>query len=332
MNKPVRTVHRILQALCLLCLAGSMVFYLTRWGSLPEQPGIHFAPDGSFDVYASKVYGFYPHLIMLITIVINIVVTWLVGKEKLKLGLKVDDRGKNIILSSIVIVLDIVALLVCGCFAVWSYSVSVQEPLSMKLMSMLLYAAFGAAIAGGIFQCVVNARHRLRPETEEDLSPGERKKQRLRFILTGRSSRTDPALFHGLSRAVSWLAAGIMLFMTAFVLERLPSGDVADEYHGLAYFANLDGYYAKWLVFLPLIAAVPFMALFEVMGIRAKKKGTVPAMLLADRLKLIFAGFGCWWELVLIHEREIGVVSVGLFLVLCAGAAVLYYRGRRDKE
>ena len=332
MNRKAAVPHRILQALCLAGFVWQFVFYLAHWSSLPDEPGIHFASDGSFDVYASKIYGFYPHLITLIVIIADLVLTWVVGKEKLKLGLKVSEKGKQLIIGSMVIVLDLVALCIELCFCLWVYAVSTQEPAVMdKAPGYVLIAAGCIALAGVAFQCTVNAVCREKPAEAENISSGEKRMRRLRFLLTGNAERSEPAKHHNLIRIVSWIAVGIITFITAFGLERLPKDDLADKYHGLAYFANFGDYYAKWLVFLPLIIMVPFMALFEFIGIRSKKKDRQQLMILADRLKLIFAVFGSWWELQLISELPIGTVSVSIFAALCIGSFVLHFMEKRGK-
>ena len=329
MGKKALLLHRFLQLLCIGELVWQFVFYLSRWSSLPEQPGIHFAHGGNFDVYASRIYGFYPHLMSLITLTANLLLTWVVRNEKLRLGLKVNERGKRLIIGSIVIVLDLVAAAVELCFCLWVYAVSTQDPAAMdKGPGYVLSAALIITLAGVIFQCIVNAVCREKSPEDESLTPEEKRKRRFRFLLTGNAEKAEPAKHHALFRAASWIIVGIMLMILAFVIERLPKDDIADNYHGLAYFANLGDYYAKWLVFLPFIVMVPFMALFEVIGIVSHKKGKAQLTALADRLKLIFAVFGAWWEIHLGSELPIGIVSVTAFAVLCIGSAVSYILGK----
>ena len=332
MDSKAKMTHRILTGVCWCCLVWEFVFYLAHWSSLPEEPGIHFAPDGTFDVYASKIYGFYPHLISLAVLAVQFAATFVIGREKLKLGLKVNEKGRRLILGSLVVTLDLVALAVLLCFCCWTFAVSTQDQNIMgSVPGYILKAGLIAAFAGAVFQCSVNAvcKDKDKAGAEEDLSPAGKRKRRLRFLLTGSAEGTDPAMFHRLSRICSWISVAILTGICLFVLERLPSGDVADEYHGLAWFENAGEYLAKWLVFLPYIVTVPFMVLFEAVGIFTKKSGDRPLMLLADRLKLIFAVFAGWWEIVLCSEKAIGAVSVSIFGVLCAFSVISYFIGRK---
>jgi len=331
MSKTAKIIHRILQVLLLGGLVCEFVFFLMHWGSLPEQPGIHFDHDGNFDVYASKIYGFYPHLISLIVIAADIVLTWIVAKEKLKLGLKVNEKGKRLIISSIVITLDIAAIAVVLCFCFWVYAVSKQSPKIMDNGPMIIFeCTVHIVLAAVIFQCIVNRMCREKTESVTDLTPGEKRKRNLRFLLTGSAEKPEPGKHHGLIRVASWLIVGMMLAIMSFVIERLPHDDIADNYHGLAYFANFGDYYAKWLVFLPFIVMVPFMALFEFIGIRSMKKGRLHLTVLADRLKMIFAVFGGWWEIILGSEQPISIVSVCIFALLCIMTYISYFIKNRN--
>ena len=56
-------MHRVMITLSAAILAASLVFFLIRWNELPERAGVHFDSYGSFDVYAERAYGFYPHIV-----------------------------------------------------------------------------------------------------------------------------------------------------------------------------------------------------------------------------------------------------------------------------
>lgn len=335
MDSRSKAIHRILQILLLGGFVWEFVFYLMHWGSLPEEPGIHFAPDGTFDVHASKIYGFYPHLISLVVIVTDLVMTRVVSKEKLELGLRVTEKGKKLILSSIVITLDIVAIGIVLCFCCWVYAVSKQNEVIMdRIPSIILTTALTVAFAGVVFQCIVNTVCKEKTEAEKNLSPEEKRKRKLRFLLTGSADGIDPTKHHSLFRILSWIFVGMIMVISLFCLERLPQGDVADNYHGLAYFANFGDYYAKWLVFMPFILCVPIMLLCEFVSVRANKKGRAALVVLCDRIKLALAVFGSFWELLLLSELPIGAVSVILFALACTRAFVSYSleRRRADKK
>lgn len=330
-SRPARITHRVLQVLCVSMLVWQTVFYLAHWSSLPEEPGIHFVNGDTFDVYASKIYGFYPHIITLVTLVLDFVLTWIVGKEKLKLGLKVTERGKRLFIASLVITLDITALFISGCFCCWVYAVSKQVASYNKAAISLIAILLTVLPAAVIFQCIVNAVCKEKKDRDTDRPPEEKKKRILRFLLTGSAEKREPGSHRGLIRAASWVIVGMMTVIMLFIMERLPKDDIADEYHGLAYFANFGGYYAKWLVMLPFIIAVPLMAVFEVTGNIAKKRGKLPLAVLSDRLKLILAVFSAYWELQLGSELPIGAVSVIIFVLLCIWSVVSFFISRKKE-
>ena len=329
MDRKGKAVHRVLLALCGLGLVWEFVFFLLHWSSLPEQPGIHFSPDGGFDVYAEKFYGFYPHLITAVTAVITFAATEIIRREKLKLGLRISEKGKQLFLSSLVITLDIAALMITTTMCLWVYAVSTQEPSVMdKPSTVIITAGIHVLLGGVIFQLAVNCKYKERP-AEENLSDKEKRRRRLHFLLTGSSGNLESGVFHRLSRWVSWITVVMLTGIFLFCLERLPIGDVADEHHGKAWLENLGGYYDKWLVFLPFIGAVPIMLILELMSVKAGKKEKTGLMLLFDRLKLLLAVFSGWWMLLLNSEQAVGAVSLCLYAAITAGCIISYLISRK---
>ncbi len=328
MYKKAGALHWILLIAGWVGLVWQLIFFLVHWGSLPEEPGIHF-DRGDFDVYASKVYGFYPHLISLIVLAANTLLTFVVGREKLKLGLKVSEKGKRLIISSMVIDLDIVALLIVLIFCCWTYAVSVQDPGVMMMSGDLFSVALTFATLGAMFQCVVARIYRDKGSDQQDLSPKEKRKQRLRFLLTGSSDKMDSGKFRRLSRAVSWIIVVMLTPIFLFCLERLPKDDLADLHHGQAWFEDLGGYYDKWMLFLPFIIAVPIMLLCEVGSVKAVKKGCAPLAKLFDSIKLLLAVFSGWCELMLFSEQGIHPAVYIICVAFCLAATVRYFVERR---
>lgn len=333
MSKQAKITHYTLLAICFGCFAWQFIYYLMHWGSLPDEPGIHFSPSGTFDVHASKIYGFYPHLLSSLALTVDLVFTWIVRKEKLKLGLKVNQKGKSLIIASIVVTFDIVTVSILLCFCGWVYAVSNQnEAIMGSYPRHVLLPATAITLAGIFFQCIVNAVFKEKAEADSvaELSDKEKKKRKLLFLLTGSADGFDLTKHRTLIRIVSWIFIGMITLITAFCLDRLPANDLADNYHGLAYFANFGEYYPKWLVFIPGIVMVPFMVMFEIIGMRAVKKNKPRLSALADMLKLTFAVFGSWWELLLSSESAIRSVSVTAFTLICASAFVKYFLSGRS--
>ena len=104
MNKTFTVIHRILFSLNILILLGSLVFYLIKWNSLPEEIGMHFSYDGQFDVVASKFYGFYPHIVSGIMLTIAAVANHFI--LKVKTGLKLTKQGEKIFRTEMCMALD----------------------------------------------------------------------------------------------------------------------------------------------------------------------------------------------------------------------------------
>ena len=137
--------------------------------------------------------------------------------------------------------------------------------------------------------------------------------------------------FHRSCRTASWLLTALYLPLLAFCWERLPSDDVTDQYHGLAYFANFDAYLAKWLLIVPSAVVIAILAVLEMIGSKAKKGGNEALVRFTDRLKLINGLFCFWWDLARMCVAPLGIISAGIYAVLCVVCAVLYLRKRSDK-
>ncbi|SFC22614.1 hypothetical protein [Ruminococcus albus] len=306
MYKAVKLIHRILIFACIAITAGSLVYYLTKWGSLPDEPGIHFGSDRNFDVYASKVYGFYPHLISGITIGIAAFSGWLIGRKST--GLNITEKGEKLFKAEIMLTIDVIALLITLTFLEWTMAVSHQRALG-NITLVLIGAAF---IVGGIGM--------------------------IAEIITVMANKDKKALkknsdaFHRSCRTASWLLTALYLPLLAFCWERLPSDDVIDQYHGLAYFANFDAYLAKWLLLVPSAVVIIILAVLEVIGSKAKKLGNEALVRFTDRLKLINGVFFFWWDLALICEAPLGIISAGIYAALCVVCAVLYLRKRNRSD
>ena len=326
MNRINLAIHRLLQAVGILSFIGSIAFFLMKWGSLPENAGIHFDGKGYFDVYAERIYGFYPHIFMLISLAVNIVITQLAIKGRIKLGLKVTEKGSTLIMTSMIFALDFCALAVICYFVMWSWCVSTQtQGVLVGMASVPLSISMTVCLAAGIFQCIV---YNICKENKADikkLSAKEKRMRAIRFILTGNADKADGSKHHQLFRIISWIIIAMMLLIISFVAERLPSEDLTDYYHGLAYFANVDAYLPKWIVFMFFIGMVPFMAIFEVIGIQSKKAGDNPKTVLADRLKVIFAVFCAWFEIKICGEEKLTFTEGAVFFGLCIINVIRYF-------
>ena len=304
MNKTILLIHRILMFICIAVLGVSLVYYLMKWGSLPDEPGIHFGPDQEFDVYASKVYGFYPHLMSGITIGIAAFSGWLISRKST--GLNISEKGEKLFKAEIMLTVDVIALLITLTFLEWTMAVSHQRALGDIALG-LTSAAFIAGAVGIIAEIVTAVKFRKKNEPAKD---------------TG--------AFHRSCRVAAWLITGLSVILLIFMWERIPSDDVIDQYHGLAYFANFDAYLNKWLLTIPYAVCAGILAVLEVISAKAMKKDSKALVRFTDRLKLINGLFFFWWNLQLMSEAKIGAVSVGIYAGLTVLCAVLYICRKKE--
>ena len=310
MNKKVLILHRILFWANVLMLAATLVYYLIRWGSLGENIGIHFGPDGSFDVIASKVYGFYPHLIGgLIIGGIAAADHFIIKKD---MGLRISEKGERLLRAEAALSLDVFLSLWCVYFAAWSWSVSTQRPMVKAVLPII--TVLGNVLLFGLTAQVVTW---------------------IKFREKGAKKSEDTGAAHRMCRLVAWImTAGSIGFMLE-AWDRLPGDEKLyfdPAYDGLAYIANFGEYMDKRLLVIPHALCIVLLAIFEIVGRRAEKAEKRQLMSLFDKLKLLCGLFFFWWELNLWTEQPIGIVSVGIFTVLCAAALAVYIVKKRKVE
>lgn len=306
MNKIVMTVHRILFAADVLILSASLVFYLMKWNSLPAEIGVHFDGDGNFNVVDSKFYGFYPHIIGSIFIVITAIADHLIQRNKT--GLKISEKGEELFKAELIINLDLFLMFWSVFFAVWSYCVSMQLPLTVNAVSPAFVLLFCLIFIGIIIQIVTCIRHRIKAETK---------------------SKSD--LFHRLSRTISvmLLLGNIAVFAECYPRHPASIEVYHDlEYQGLAYFENFHAYLDKRLLIIPVVSAVVLLIVFELLTARVKQTDNTHIIALYDKIKLISSVFIFWWHLILQLETAIGIVSVCICAVLCLLSFVKYILDR----
>ena len=304
MNRICVWIHRALIAVSALLLLGSLVFYLSRWSSLPVEAGIHFGPDGNFDVYESRFYGFYPHLIGGL-IVGGLTFSGLVIRKK-HTGLRIRPEGERLFKTELLFTLDAIALLISCFFTYWSRCVALQVPMQLGMIRTLLSLIFLCAAAGIILQVITCLLHR------EKTAPSK-----------------NPGLRHRLCRLIAWLFTAASWGVLAVSLERLPSAPEAHEsMPGSFYLANFNTYADKWVLLAVYGAGLLLMILCEALTVRAGKRRDTTLVTLLDRCKAILGTGFFWWTLLLISESPIGPVSVILFTALLALSIGAYIRSR----
>ena len=304
MSKKMIAVHRILFILSVLMLSASLVFFLIKWNELPDEIGIHFASDGQFDVEAEKFFGFYPHLVGGILIAVFQTAHHLINK--IKIGLSISDEGEMLFKTVFRLTLDVLSVLVSLLFVNWSLSVSLQVPLNIDFVLILADFMFGVSAGGIVLGIITYKKHREKNVNAEN---------------SGR--------FHSVCRLIAWLLTVSGIIVLFIMWERLPADEefyFDPEYYGLAYFANFDAFLDKRLLLIPHILIVVLLAVFEVISVKAKKADKSALVALTDKLKLISGVFFFWWNMVLVSELGIGIVSICLFVLLYAVSLIIYFK------
>ena len=75
------------------------------YNTLPDQIGVHFAADGSFDLIADKKFAWYPYVLLIIILLIcELLGFWI---EKIKTGLKISKKGEAQIRNAVHVFLNV---------------------------------------------------------------------------------------------------------------------------------------------------------------------------------------------------------------------------------
>lgn len=293
MKKALSIVHWCLFGLNLVLLIGSLIFYLSKWSSLPAEIGMHFSPDGNFDVIASKWYGFYPHIIDgLITLgitIANIVIS------KRKTGLRITPAGEELFKAEFRLTLDVFLLMWGYYFAMWTRSVSLQIPMNAHLNGKVITAAFGIIMIGILAQIITCLKCR-------DKQPAAK----------------DPSLRSRGDRLISWLLTlGDILILTE-CWARFP-GDpelyANPDYYGLAYFANFGTYLDKHFLLIAPAVTILMLTAFEFAAFRAKKSGKQALCRLLEKCRLLCAVYCFCAHITLCSEEALDPLNLIPFVI-----------------
>ncbi len=88
-----RILPAVISVLTWGMLLASLIYLLCIWNTIPEIIGVHFASDGSFDVFDSKLYIAYPYamgfgFLFLLEMAF-------VASQKSKSGMKISQTGEH---------------------------------------------------------------------------------------------------------------------------------------------------------------------------------------------------------------------------------------------
>lgn len=124
----MRKIHLIINLISFGILAAAFVHLCIKWSSMPEITGIHFDSEGNFDVYASKKYVAYPFIVAIVFMLLL-----LLGDKaarKVRLGVKMNQRGEYLLRESIRLLLDANKLFICATAAYWVELVIYQRKMN----------------------------------------------------------------------------------------------------------------------------------------------------------------------------------------------------------
>ncbi len=131
----VKWIHRGVNVAVWGMFALSMIYMLIKWNDIPDPAGVHFnLATREFDVYASKWFCLYPHIVNIIVLVVSNVAYGLVWK--VKVGVKINATGEDKLRTAFNIVIDVLQLSIVSYFAHWAWCMTRQEGLSKIVMDV----------------------------------------------------------------------------------------------------------------------------------------------------------------------------------------------------
>ncbi len=145
-------------------LLTSLIYLLCIWNTIPEIIGVHFAPNGSFDVFDSKFYIAYPYAVGFGSL-------FLLEKasavsRKSKSGMKISESGEHLLKFSLSILINGLKLFVSVFFTYWTYCVMAQKPQNLQLLRISIWTVL---ILFLVFLCsivFIRLKYPLKPEQE----------------------------------------------------------------------------------------------------------------------------------------------------------------------
>ena len=144
MEKLLKVFHFGVTLLAWGILAVGFVRMLIAYPSLPETVGMHFGPNGEFDLFGNKseIFTlFYPCIVSLIFLVVYEVLAFV--SKRVKPGLNVNETGERMIRESVVILLDVLKWIFSFFFAgVWVDCVIRQHALNTTIPVVLVAVGF----------------------------------------------------------------------------------------------------------------------------------------------------------------------------------------------
>ena len=143
MEKLLKVFHFGAAILVWGILVVGFVRMLIAYPSLPETVGMHFGPNGEFDLFGNKTETFklfYPCIVSLVILVVFEVLAFV--SKRVKTGLNVNETGERMIREAIAILLDVLKLIFSFFNAgVWVDCVIRQHALNTTIPVVLVVVA-----------------------------------------------------------------------------------------------------------------------------------------------------------------------------------------------
>ena len=146
-------IHKISTIISLVLIIIGVIRTLFVYKYLPDNIGVHFAADGSFDVIVSKsklLYIGYPYVVSLgIVLLFDLFIHI---SNKIKLGLKVNKKGEDIVKSGFKLFVDIFKFSwIFFLSVIWSDCVIRQHYLNTNIPVIIMLIQFICIVVFIIF-------------------------------------------------------------------------------------------------------------------------------------------------------------------------------------
>lgn len=145
-------------------LLASLLYLLCIWKTIPEIIGVHFASDGTFDVFDSKFYIAYPYAVGFGFLFLLELAS--ASCRKASIGMKVNAAGEHRLRVFLAVLLNGLKLFVSVFFTHWSWCVMVQKSQNLLFLRISIYTVL---IMFLIFLCsivFIRLQYPLKPEQE----------------------------------------------------------------------------------------------------------------------------------------------------------------------
>ncbi|MBQ9468625.1 MAG: hypothetical protein IJU52_06435 [Clostridia bacterium] len=148
MQRKTRIIHYSVSALSWAAFILSSVRLAAVYPSLPRRIGIHFGPDGAFDIFDDKGWAFYPYAVALGGLLLFELLSFLAVRARA--GKNTAPGGRTDVLSkeTVLFLLDVFKPVFALFFAgEWADCVLRQRPMNTALGRAGLCVAFGSLFA-----------------------------------------------------------------------------------------------------------------------------------------------------------------------------------------